>query len=146
MTTIYVQLLHPLAHVPVYAHSGDAGADLVCTRDVHLQPGQRAVVPTGLALAIPSGYVGLVHPRSGLAARQGLGIVNAPGTIDAGFRGEVSVCLINLDATEVIDLPAGSRIAQLVIQRVEHAAFQVVDDLDTTERGAGGFGSTGVRS
>lgn len=143
MTHVAVKRLSPLAPLPSYAHDGDAGADLVTTRDVRLEPGQRALVPTGLALAIPPGYVGLVHPRSGLAARQGLGIVNAPGTIDAGYRGEVQVCLINMDSETAISLSAGDRIAQLVIQRVERARFQEVDELDATARGEGGFGSTG---
>ena len=146
MTTISVQLLHPLAVAPQYAHDGDAGADLVSVVNVHLAPGERTLVDTGIAIAIPEGWVGLVHPRSGLAAKQGLGIVNAPGTIDAGYRGEVKVCLINLDATHDIDLPAGSRIAQLVIQRVERAEFPVVNELPSAERGLDGFGSTGVTS
>jgi dUTP pyrophosphatase len=144
MTSVEVQLLHPMAVAPRYAHDGDAGADLVCVVDVHLEPGERKLVNTGIAIAIPQGWVGLVHPRSGLAVKQGLGIVNAPGTIDAGYRGEVMVCLINLDAESPIDLPAGSRIAQLVIQRVERADFPLVEQLPPAERGLGGFGSTGV--
>ena len=140
---VQVRLLHPLAVPPSYARNGDAGADLVAVEDVHLAPGQRALVSTGLAIAVPSGYVALVHPRSGLAANSGLGIVNSPGTIDSGYRGEVRVCVINLDPTSDIDLPAGTRIAQLVVQRVETAGFRIVDALDATERGAGGFGSTG---
>jgi dUTP pyrophosphatase len=146
MTTVEIVRLHDLAVVPSYAHDGDAGADLVTTVSVTLAPGQRALLPTGLAMAIPAGFVGLVHPRSGLAARQGLGIVNSPGTIDAGYRGEVQVCVINLDATEPIVLSAGDRIAQLVIQRVERAAFRDVERLDETSRDVGGFGSTGVSS
>ena len=134
MTDVQVKLLHPLAVAPSYAHDGDAGADLVCVQDVHLAPGERTLVDTGIAIAIPLGWVGLVHPRSGLAAKQGLGIVNAPGTIDAGYRGEVKVCLINLDPGHDIDLPAGSRIAQLVIQRVERAAFPIVAELPEAER------------
>ncbi|WP_109506407.1 dUTP diphosphatase [Nocardioides speluncae] len=128
---------------PSYAHPGDAGADLVTTIDVTLKPGERAVVPTGIALALPDGYVGLVHPRSGLAARHGLSIVNAPGTIDAGYRGEVKVCLVNLDPAEPIELRRGDRIAQLVIQRFERAAFVEVEALPDSARGAGGYGSTG---
>lgn len=141
---IEVVLLHPLAQLPAFAHVGDAGADLTSVEDVSLAPGQRALVPTGLSIALPLGYVGLVHPRSGLAAKQGLSIVNAPGTIDAGYRGEILVNLINLDRAEVIDLPAGSRIAQLVIQKVEQATFAVVSEHDTTERGTDGHGSTGI--
>lgn len=129
--------------LPSYAHDGDAGLDLRCAEDVLLPPGERASVPTGLAVAVPVGHVGLVHPRSGLAARAGLGLVNAPGTIDAGYRGEVRVLLINHDPSAPIQLRRGDRIAQLVLQRVERAEVVEVDDLDTTPRGAGGFGSTG---
>ncbi|UYM05258.1 dUTP diphosphatase [Solicola gregarius] len=132
--------------LPAYAHDGDAGADLVTTVDVRISPGERAVVPTGIALALPPGYAGFVHPRSGLAARRGLSIVNAPGTIDAGYRGEVKVCLVNLDPAEPIALVRGDRIAQLVIQRVERARFVEVAALPDTVRGAGGYGSTGGAS
>lgn len=135
--------LDPDLPPPAYAHPGDAGADLVTTVDVTLKPGERVLVPTGIALALPDGYVGLVHPRSGLAARHGLSIVNAPGTIDAGYRGEVKVCLINLDPTEAVELRRGDRIAQLVIQRFERAAFVEVDSLPESVRGVGGYGSTG---
>jgi dUTP pyrophosphatase len=129
--------------VPSYAHPGDAGADLHSALDVTLAPGERRLVPTGIALALPEGYVGLVHPRSGLAARHGLSIVNAPGTIDAGYRGEVQVCLVNLDPTTAITVRRGDRIAQLVVQRVEQARFVEVADLPDSARGAGGYGSTG---
>jgi dUTP pyrophosphatase len=129
--------------LPSYAHPGDAGADLHTAVDAVLAPGERRLVPTGVALALPEGYVGLVHPRSGLAARHGLSIVNAPGTIDAGYRGEVQVCLVNLDRTEAVVLRRGDRIAQLVVQRVEHARFVEVDALPESARGAGGYGSTG---
>lgn len=129
--------------LPSYAHPGDAGADLMTTVEVTLQPFERTLVPTGIALALPEGYVGLVHPRSGLAARHGLSIVNAPGTIDAGYRGEVTVCLVNLDPTTPIHLDRGDRIAQLVIQRHERASFVEVDDLPGSVRGTGGYGSTG---
>ena len=132
------------ASVPVYAHPGDAGADLTTTVDIDLAPGERAVVPTGLALALPDGYAAFVHPRSGLAARLGVGIVNTPGTVDAGYRGEVKVVLVNLDPTETVVLSAGDRIAQLVIQRVERALFSEVSDLPGSVRDAGGFGSTGT--
>ena len=128
---------------PAYAHPGDAGADLRTTVDVHLAPGERALVPTGIALALPEGYVGLVHPRSGLAARHGVSIVNTPGTIDAGYRGEVKVLLVNLDRAETVELSRGDRVAQLVVQRVEQASFVEVDALPESVRGAGGYGSTG---
>ena len=128
---------------PSYAHPGDAGADLVTPVDVTLAPGERTLVPTGIALALPDGYVGLVHPRSGLAARHGLSIVNAPGTVDAGYRGEIKVLLVNLDRSTPITLRRGDRIAQLVVQRFERAAFEEVDSLDESVRGAGGYGSTG---
>lgn len=129
--------------LPSYAHPGDAGADLLTTVDVTLAPGERALVPTGIALALPHGYVGLVHPRSGLAARHGVTVVNAPGTIDAGYRGEVKVLLINLDPAEPVTLHRGDRVAQLVVQRVETARFVEVDVLPSSERGSGGYGSTG---
>lgn len=129
--------------LPSYAHDEDAGADLVTTVDLTLHPGERGLVPTGIAIALPSGYVGLVHPRSGLAARCGLSIVNAPGTIDAGYRGEVKVLLINLDQCDPIVLNRGDRIAQLVIQPVARAEFWEVEALPESVRGAGGYGSTG---
>lgn len=148
MTNIEIEftLLHELAQAPRYAHPGDAGADLVCVEDVKLAPGERALVATGLAIALPDGYVGLVHPRSGLAIKQGIGIVNTPGTIDSGYRGELKICLINLDANESVQLPAGSRIAQLVIQEVINATFTQVETLNETARSDGGFGSTGISS
>ena len=129
--------------VPSYARPGDAGADLHCATDVVLAPGERAVVGTGVAIALPPGYAGFVHPRSGLAARAGLSIVNAPGTVDAGYRGEILVCLINLDPRDELRLRRGDRIAQLVVQKVEHARFVEVAELPASERGAGGHGSTG---
>ncbi|KRF17469.1 deoxyuridine 5'-triphosphate nucleotidohydrolase [Nocardioides sp. Soil797] len=135
--------LDPDLPLPSYAQPGDAGADLMTTQDVVLQPGERKMVPTGVALALPEGHVGLVHPRSGLAARHGLSIVNAPGTIDSGYRGEVKVMLINLDLHTEVRLSRGDRIAQLVVQRFEHAEFIETDTLDETSRGAGGYGSTG---
>jgi dUTP pyrophosphatase len=140
---IQVLRLDPGLPMPTYAHPGDAGADLVTAVDVTLAPGERALVPTGIALALPDGYVALVHPRSGLAARHGLSIVNSPGTIDAGYRGEVKVLLINLDPQDQIQLRRGDRVAQLVIQRFEHAGFMEVDALPESVRGAGGYGSTG---
>ncbi len=132
--------------LPSYAHPGDAGADLLTAVDVTLAPGERALVPTGVALALPEGYVALVHPRSGLAARHGLSIVNTPGTIDAGYRGEIKVLLINHDPREPIELRRGDRVAQLVVQRFERARFVEVGVLPESVRGAGGYGSTGTGS
>jgi dUTP pyrophosphatase len=143
MVEVMLTRLDDTVPLPSYAHPDDAGADLCTTVDVTLQPGERALVPTGIALALPPGYVALVHPRSGLAARCGLSIVNAPGTVDAGYRGEIKVCLVNLDRTEPIVLSKGDRIAQLVLQKVERAEFRVVDALPTSVRGDGGYGSTG---
>lgn len=140
---ISVVRLDPDLPLPAYAHPGDAGADLLTTVDVTLAPGERAMVPTGIALALPEGYVALVHPRSGLAARHGLSIVNTPGTIDAGYRGEVKVMLINHDPAAPIELRRGDRIAQLVVQRFERARFVEVDELPSSARGGGGYGSTG---
>jgi dUTP pyrophosphatase len=137
-----IRLDHGLP-LPSYAHPGDAGADLMTTVDVTLAPGERALVPTGIAIALPEGYVALVHPRSGLAARHGLSIVNTPGTVDAGYRGEISVLLVNHDPTQPVELRRGDRIAQLVFQRVERAVFTEVDALPESMRGAGGYGSTG---
>ncbi|MCW2867794.1 MAG: dUTP diphosphatase [Marmoricola sp.] len=143
MVQIQIRRLDPGLPLPAYAHAGDAGADLHAAVDVVLQPGERALVPTGVALALPEGYVALVHPRSGLAARHGISIVNAPGTIDAGYRGEVQVCLVNTDRREPFSVRRGDRVAQLVVQRFETAEFVEADDLPDSERGAGGYGSTG---
>jgi dUTP pyrophosphatase len=140
---VLVRRLDPDVPLPQYAHPGDAGADLITTVDVDLAPGERALVPTGLAIALPEGYAAFVHPRSGLASRLGVGIVNAPGTIDAGFRGELKVVLVNHDPQQAATFRRGDRIAQLVIQRVEHAAFREVDVLPTSVRDVGGYGSTG---
>lgn len=140
---VQVRRLDPDVPLPSYAHLGDAGADLTTTVDVRLGPGERALVPTGLAIALPHGYVGLVHPRSGLASRAGLSIVNAPGTVDAGYRGEIQVALVNLDRHEPIVLRRGDRIAQLVVQRVAQARFVEADELPGSARGEGGHGSTG---
>lgn len=144
LEAIKVKRLDPELPLPARAYPGDAGADLYAAESVDLGPGERAIVGTGIALALPHGTVGLVHPRSGLAARHGLSIVNAPGTIDAAYRGEVKVCLINLDPRETVRIERGTRIAQLVVQRVELPVFQEVEDLDETDRGAGGYGSTGI--
>lgn len=130
--------------LPMRAHPEDAGADLYAAEDVTLAPGKRALVSTGVAIALPVGTVGLIHPRSGLAARHGLSIVNTPGTIDAGYRGELKVCLLNTDRAEPMEITRGMRIAQLVVQRVELVDFVEVEELDTTARGDGGYGSTGT--
>ena len=141
---IAVVRLDPDLPLPSYAHPGDAGADLHTTVDITLGPGERAMVPTGLSIALPDGYVALVHPRSGLAARHGISIVNSPGTVDAGYRGEIKVMLINHDPTESVTLMRGDRIAQLVIQKFERARFVEVGVLPDSVRGAGGYGSTGT--
>jgi dUTP pyrophosphatase len=140
---ILIQRLDPDLPLPAYAHPGDAGADLTTAVDIELAPGERALVPTGIALALPDGYAAFVHPRSGLAVRSGVGVVNAPGTVDAGYRGEIKVLLINHDPTEPVRLRRGDRIAQLVIQRVEKARFHEVQLLPGSARGEGGYGSTG---
>lgn len=141
---VLIQRLDPELPVPAYAHEGDAGADLHAAEDVVLAPGERRLVGTGLAVALPEGYAGFVHPRSGLAARLGLTIVNAPGTVDAGYRGEIKVCLLNTDREHPIELRRGDRIAQLVIQAVARAAFVETSALPGSVRGTGGHGSTGV--
>ncbi|MGA8980031.1 MAG: dUTP diphosphatase [Pedococcus sp.] len=138
-----VRRLDPDLPMPSYTHPGDAGADLRATSDVTLAPGERTLVPTGVALALPDGYVGLVHPRSGLAARHGITIVNAPGTIDAGYRGEILVNLVNLDPREAFTVHRGDRIAQLVVQQVAVAEFIEVDSLEDTSRGDTGHGASG---
>jgi dUTP pyrophosphatase len=143
--TLAVQLhmLDDGIEAPSYAHPGDAGADLRTRIDVVLAPGERALVPTGVSIALPFGFVALVHPRSGLATRHGLTIVNSPGTVDAGYRGEISVTLHNTDPHHSISLSRGDRIAQMVFQRFEHATFELVGQLPDSVRGTGGFGSTG---
>ncbi len=145
MTELEVRVVRLDAGLPLpsFAHPGDAGADLRSTVSVVLAPGERALVPTGVAIALPEGYVGLVHPRSGLAARHGLSIVNSPGTIDSGYRGEIKVMLINHDPVDEIRLERGDRIAQLVVQRYERVRYVEVAGLDDTARGVGGYGSTG---
>ena len=143
----YPELMTPevliIGTPPQYAHPGDAGADLVAAQGVTLKPGERATVPTGLSIALPDGFVAFVMPRSGLAAKHGVGLVNSPGTIDAGYRGEISVVMINTDPTSSFVIEAGDRIAQLVIQPVVRARFVPVTELPGSGRGAGGFGSTG---
>ena len=128
---------------PTYAHASDAGADLCSAIDFTLEPFERRVVPTGIAIALPAGHAGFVHPRSGLSSRHGVTVVNAPGTIDSGYRGEVKVPPLNLDPKVPMRISRGDRIAQLIIQEVRQADFRVVDSLDDSDRGAGGFGSTG---
>ena len=130
--------------IPGYSHPGDAGADLTTREAVSIAPGERATVRTGVCIALPAGYVALVHPRSGLAAKHGVTIVNAPGTVDAGYRGEIRVTLLNTDAREAVEFAVGDRIAQLVIQRVEIARFVPVASLPGSHRGDSGFGSTGT--
>lgn len=144
---VQLRRLDPELPPPAYARPGDAGADLVAAEGVELAPrGGRALVRTGVAIALPEGYVGLVHPRSGLAARLGVTVLNAPGTVDAGYRGEILVNLVNHDPDTPAKISRGDRIAQLVVQRVERAHFQVVDQLPESVRGAGGHGSTGGHS
>jgi dUTP pyrophosphatase len=140
---VLIQRLDPGLPLPSYAHPGDAGADLVTAVDAVLAPGERAVLPTGVAIALPDGYAAFVHPRSGLAARCGVSIVNTPGTVDAGYRGEIKIILVNLDPKNDVVLKRGERIAQLVVQKVERARFHEVAELPGSHRGANGFGSTG---
>lgn len=141
---VLIRRLDPGLPTPAYAHPGDAGVDLMTTEDVELAPGQRALVPTGIAIALPDGYAAFVHPRSGLAHKHGLTIVNAPGTVDAGYRGEIKVNLMNLDPRETVRLRRGDRIAQLVVQQVAKVRFHEVELLPGSARGEGGYGSTGV--
>jgi dUTP pyrophosphatase len=140
---VLVQRLDSDLPAPTYALPGDAGADIVAAHDVTLAPGERTLLGTGLAIALPPGYAAFVHPRSGLAARAGPGLVNAPGTIDSGYRGEIKIIAINLDPESPITLHRGERVAQLVIQRVASARFVDVAELPPSPRGAGGHGSTG---
>jgi dUTP pyrophosphatase len=141
--SVAVRQLDPGLPLPSYAHDGDAGADLYAAVDVVLGPGERSLVPTGVAIALPPGYVGLVHPRSGLASRLGVTVLNSPGTVDSGYRGEILVNLVNHDQRDAATIHRGDRIAQLVVQRVERADFYGVDELSDSARGAGGHGSTG---
>ena len=140
---VLVTRLDPELPLPKYAKGGDAGADIVSRIDITLAPGERALVPTGISIALPDGYVCLVHPRSGLAIKHGVTMVNAPGTVDAGYRGELQIILINHDQKESISFQRGDRIAQLVIQQVERAEFIEVENLPGSGRGTDGFGSTG---
>ncbi len=140
---VLIRRIDPELPLPAYAQPGDAGADLRTTVDAELAPGERAVLPTGIAVALPDGYAAFVHPRSGLAARCGVALVNAPGTVDAGYRGEIKVIVVNLDPREAVSFRRGDRIAQLVIQQVEKARFHEVAELPGSARAEGGFGSTG---
>jgi dUTP pyrophosphatase len=140
---VLITRLDPGVPLPSYAQRDDAGADLVTAEDVDLAPGERAVVGTGIAIALPAGYAAFVHPRSGLAAKHGVTVVNAPGTIDAGYRGEIKVVLLNTDRVRPVSFRRGDRIAQLVVQRVERATFLEVSALPESARGENGFGSTG---
>lgn len=146
MLEVSVTRLDPEVPLPSYAHPGDAGCDLVTTVDAEVPPGERVILPTGIALALPTGYAAFVHPRSGLAANHGVGIVNSPGTIDAGYRGEVKVILVNHDRTAPVRLKRLDRVAQLVVQRVEQVAWRETGELPDSERGDGGHGSTGGHS
>jgi dUTP pyrophosphatase len=145
MTAVEVLLLQldPGLEAPTYAHPGDAGADLRSAETFELQPGERRLVGTGIAIALPAGYAAFVHPRSGLAARHGVSIVNTPGTVDAGYRGEIKVCLLNTDRSRSVSIARGDRIAQLIIQPVSMATFVPVTELPGSTRGRGGYGSTG---
>ncbi|WP_346844289.1 dUTP diphosphatase [uncultured Rothia sp.] len=142
---VQLHLLDSELPVPSYAKDGDAGVDLRSRETLTLMPGQRALIRTGVAIALPPGYVGLVHPRSGLATKYGITVVNAPGTIDSGYRGEIMVCLLNTDQSESFAVAKGDRIAQLIVQRFETVRFVSVDNLAESERGVTGFGSSGVR-
>ena len=141
---ILITVLDESVGIPTYAHPGDAGVDLQSRINITLPPGERALVPTGIAIALPAGYAAFVHPRSGLANKHGIGMVNAPGTIDAGYRGEIGVLLINHDLREAFTINVGDRIAQLVVQKVEPVRFHLVERLPGSHRGDGGFGSTGT--
>lgn len=140
---LLIKRLDPELSLPQYALTGDAGMDLVAAEDVTLKPGERAAIATGIALAIPEGYAGFVQARSGRSLKEGLGVANAPGLIDSGYRGEIKVIAINLNIAELIDVRRGEKIAQIVFQKVERAEVEVVDELPDSDRGEGGFGSTG---
>ena len=143
---VLVKRLDPSVPLPKYGKAGDAGGDITTRVDITIEPGERALVPTGLSIALPFGFAAFVHPRSGLAIKHGVSMVNTPGTVDAGYRGELQVILINHDLREAISFKKGDRIAQLVIQRVEAAQFIEVNELPGSERAEGGFGSTGTSS
>ncbi|MFP5352115.1 MAG: dUTP diphosphatase [Actinomycetota bacterium] len=140
---VLVKRLDEELALPAYARMGDAGLDLFAAEDVKLEAGQRAAIPTGIAIAIPEGYAGFVQPRSGRALSEGLGVANSPGLIDSGYRGEIKVVAVNLNLDGLIDIRRGEKIAQLVFQKVEHAELELVEELPGSERGEGGFGHTG---
>lgn len=142
--TLRLKRLDPSLPMPSYAHDGDAGLDLFAADTLSLEPFQRALIPCGIAIAIPEGYAGFIQPRSGLALQRGLSFVNTPGLIDCRYRGEIKVIAINLDPDRALTVERGEKIAQLVVQRIAHVSLDEVDDLDETVRGEGGFGSTGV--
>lgn len=146
MIEVQIKLLDEDLPMPRYQHLGDAGLDLPSRVDYVLKPGERAMIPTGIAVAIPRGYAGFVLPRSGLASRHGIALVNSPGLVDSGYRGEMAIIMLNTDKREAFHIKRGDRIAQLVIQRIEEVALSSVEELDDTSRGAGGFGSTGKTS
>ena len=141
---VQIQRLDKSLPLPEYARPGDAGMDVYSTIDCTINPGERQVVPTGIAIALPEGFVCFAHPRSGLAAKHGISIVNAPGTIDSGYRGEIKIILINTDKSDSFEIKRGDRIAQLVFQTFENARFFEVEQLPESKRGGGGFGSTGA--
>ncbi len=145
MTDLLIHQLDPELPLPHFAKPGDAGADLYARIDLTLAPGERALMPTGIAIALPPGFAAFIHPRSGLAIRDGLSMVNAPGTVDASYRGEIQVILVNMDRTNAISIKRGDRVAQMIIQRIENVNFVPVSQLPGTERGSGGFGSTGKK-
>ena len=145
MTDLLIHQLDPELPLPRFAKPGDAGADLYARIDLTLAPGERALMPTGIAIALPPGFAAFIHPRSGLAIRDGLSMVNAPGTVDASYRGEIQVILVNMDRTNPISIKRGDRVAQIIIQRIENVNFVPVSQLPGTERGSGGFGSTGKK-
>lgn len=145
MTNLPILTVAEPDFLPVYANPGDAGADLRSTEAGVIPPGERRMFKTGVSIALPAGYVALVHPRSGLAAKHGITVLNAPGTVDAGYRGEIAVTLLNTDLKNEFVVERGDRIAQLVIQQYEHADFVVVETLPDSQRGTGGFGSTGTK-
>lgn len=145
MTDLLIHQLDPELPLPRFAKPGDAGADLYARIDLTLAPGERSLMPTGIAIALPPGFAAFIHPRSGLAIRDGLSMVNAPGTVDASYRGEIQVILVNMDRTNAISIKRGDRVAQIIIQRIENVNFVPVSQLPGTERGSGGFGSTGKK-
>ncbi|MFZ0323877.1 MAG: dUTP diphosphatase [Actinomycetes bacterium] len=144
LVDVLLMRVDPDVVVPGYAHPGDAGLDLTTTVEATLAPGERALLPTGIAIALPPGYAAFVHPRSGLAVKYGVSLLNAPGTIDAGYRGEIKVSVVNLDLREPVTFALGDRVAQLVVQRVEQVRWHEVTSLPGSDRSEGGFGSTGV--